>query len=311
MGKTTLLNVFLNLTKQTAIKIDCRKFIPFGPSWRQMLEEISDQFTSIASKEKRLFQFLKNIKGINVHGVEIRFDWRSVKPFRVLDMLNEYAEKYGRIVILAFDEAKYLRMVRGYDHLIAYSLDNLAGIRIILTGSEVGLVYDFLGLEEPSKPLFGRRVKEVTLKPFTEEMSYDFLKRGLEQLKVRYQENVLVDAVSKLDGNAGWLTEFGWTYSKGEVINADSFMDKASKMALKELKELFSKTERYRYILKAIAKGYSSFSDIYRYVELESGPSSKSSVHSLLVNLEKMGYITKKENLYSIIDPVIIYGLKK
>ncbi|WP_297499331.1 hypothetical protein [Thermococcus sp.] len=71
----------------------------------------------------------------------------------ILEKISSWAENEGIRVIIAFDEAQYLRFsgIR-YDSLIAYAVDNLPGITFALTGSEVGMLHDFLGLEDPKNP---------------------------------------------------------------------------------------------------------------------------------------------------------------
>ncbi|WP_234394319.1 hypothetical protein [Thermococcus piezophilus] len=60
-----------------------------------------------------------------------------------MEALNEYGEEKRRVVI-AFDEAQYLRFggATKYDGIIAYAVDNLKNLTFILTGSEVGLLFD-------------------------------------------------------------------------------------------------------------------------------------------------------------------------
>ncbi|WP_297500548.1 hypothetical protein [Thermococcus sp.] len=44
------------------------------------------------------------------------------------------------------------------------------------------LLHDFLGLNDYSSPLYGRIYEEVEVKPFTRELSREFLRRGFEKL---------------------------------------------------------------------------------------------------------------------------------
>ncbi|GGP22207.1 hypothetical protein GCM10007981_17340 [Thermocladium modestius] len=64
--------------------------------------------------------------------------------------------------MLIFDESQELRKLKGYDllHPIAYAYDNL-GIKFIFTGSETGMVYDFLKLDDAKYPLYGRAYTEA------------------------------------------------------------------------------------------------------------------------------------------------------
>ena len=50
--------------------------------------------------------------------------------------------------MVAVDEAQELRKVNWlrFDRLFAYAYDSLPNVRLVLTGSQFGLLYDFLGL---------------------------------------------------------------------------------------------------------------------------------------------------------------------
>jgi AAA+ ATPase superfamily predicted ATPase len=80
---------------------------------------------------------------------------------------------------------------------------------LVLTGSELGLVYDFLGLEDSSSLLYGRHVEEMSVGKFRVDKSIDFLEKGLQWHKVRPSGDTLEYVVGKLEGIVGWLTEFG------------------------------------------------------------------------------------------------------
>ncbi|WP_054843564.1 ATP-binding protein [Vulcanisaeta souniana] len=69
------------------------------------------------------------------------------------DLLNALSKNLSQIVI-AIDEAQILRMMRGFGKIdftqvLAYTYDNLNNVKVVLTGSEVGLLHDFLGLDNP------------------------------------------------------------------------------------------------------------------------------------------------------------------
>ena len=53
----------------------------------------------------------------------------------------------------------------------AHSYDDLENVTFIIAGSEVGLLWDFMGYENPSSPLYGRGVYEVVVERFTPRSS--------------------------------------------------------------------------------------------------------------------------------------------
>lgn len=161
-------------------------------------------------------------------------------------------------MIIAIDEAQELRRVNWlrFDRLFAYIFDNLPNIRLALSGSQVGLLYDFLGLHDPKAPLFGRAYMEVKTRKLSPDESLDFLERGFNQLGINCPKNVLERAVETFDGIIGWLTYFGYIYSMRGSADFDEIMKDAVQLALNELRNLISslRSVRYAVILRVLAK---------------------------------------------------------
>ncbi|ADY01002.1 ATPase [Vulcanisaeta moutnovskia 768-28] len=156
----------------------------------------------------------KIIRGINVFGSgiepNIEVDWRSVY---LVDLLNALSKNLYQIVI-AIDETQILRMLKGFGkvdltQILTYTYDNLSNVKVILTGSEVGLLHGFLGLENPKSPLYGRFIEELTITPFNRDASVQFLITGFRQYGIEVTMSEILDAVDKLDGIVGWLTYYG------------------------------------------------------------------------------------------------------
>jgi len=90
----------------------------------------------------------------------------------LFEKLDEWIEEEDEIpyLVVAFDEAQLLRFLTGgkgkidFREFFAYIYDNLKNIRLVLTGSEMGLLLDFLGFNESGKPLYGRYREEIILK---------------------------------------------------------------------------------------------------------------------------------------------------
>jgi len=89
------------------------------------------------------------------------------------DHLNE------RRLVIALDEAQKLRgpLSKEIKDAIAHSYDYNRNLTFILTGSEVGLLYDFIGIEDPKSPLYGRYYHEIKIERFNAEHDFD-LPRG-------------------------------------------------------------------------------------------------------------------------------------
>ena len=309
VGKSSLLRVALNECDEIGLYIDARKLYSIGGSVSQaaLVGEIRN---ILAGKGRVGFLSGISVERISIAGLQLKP--KETTFVDLLDFLNSVGEKAGRKLIIAFDEAQYLRFYgsRGGKELlaaIAYAYDSLENLGFVFTGSEVGLLHDFLGLDDYSSPLYGRIYEEVEVKPFNRELSKEFLRRGFDEVGMSVPEGEIETAVEELDGIPGWLVEFGFHYWKrGEFENAlDMTMRKARALIREELLELERRSGRYSLILRAIAMGLSSWSIIKEYVEAKAGPITNARLSELLRNLEKMGWITKENGKYRLIDPVV------
>jgi len=159
------------------------------------------------------------------------------------------------------DEARKLRgpLSREVREAIAHAYDYDRNLSFILTGSEVGLLHDFLGVEDERSPLFGRYYNEVSLERFTRRESAEFLERGFEELGVKVRESEMEELVDLVDGIPGWLAFAGLRYAKER--NLTRVMETAVRVALSELNNLIKAKEassgisgrRYWTILKCIS----------------------------------------------------------
>ena len=291
MGKTSLLNVYLVSTTLPSVKVDGRELHLRGVTSYNLLRVLAEEL----ARYEDLTSFL---------GLREGFDFKRASVLDLFKKLNGYAGSRKKRFIIAIDEAQYLRFGKKLDVLLAYGLDNLPNILFILTGSEVGVLHDFLGTDKPDSPLFGRRIKPVGLGRFEREKALDFLKKGLREMKVKYEIRDLEKAVDKLDGIVGWLTHFGYSHAT-EKAPLESFVEKAKGMVKKELEKLYEKSDRYRMILEAVAKGFRKWSEIYEYLAIRIGPISRSNFNYLLEGLLKMNFLEKIEGRYAIPDPMI------
>ena len=298
MGKTSLLNVFLASTSLPGIKVDGRELHLKGLTSYNLLRALVEGLARYENLADRL--------GLR-EGID--FKKLSVLVLDLLKRLNRNVGEQKKRFIIAIDEAQYLRFGKKLDVLLAYSLDNLPNLTFILTGSEVGVLHDFLGIDNPDSPLFGRRIRFIGLGRFERRKALDFLKRGLREVKAKYAIRNLERAVDKLDGIVGWLTLFGYSYAK-EKATLESFVEKAKGVARGELKRLYEKSDRYRMILEAVAKGFRRWSETYEYLAIRIGPISRSNFNYLLEGLLKMNFLEKIEGRYVIPDPILEEALR-
>ncbi|QGA68571.1 AAA family ATPase [Sulfolobus sp. E11-6] len=303
IGKTSLLKVFLNESKLPYALVDVRSPLT---SYRSLYTIFSDVLSQL-NKKRRVIDLLKYVKGISIFGINISLSWDPKNRPSLLEIMDRVDES-GK-VILAFDEAQNLRgkLANDFLSILAHCYDYCKNVTFILTGSEIGLLYDFLMVDNPSSPLYGRHIEEIRLNRFTEEQSLEFLKEGFRQANISPDETVLQYAVSKLDGVVGWLTEFGHRCVRiGDVKKeiVDEVLEIAGRLALEELSH-FSKD--YILVVEAIAKGYNRWSELKRYLEdKKKRRIYDAELKRYLDKLEKRGYVVKKEGGgYELTDPVL------
>lgn len=311
LGKSSLLNVTLSELPNPSVKIDVRKIYSEYSSVNRYI--IGKALLSSLSGKKRLVEevktFLSKVKGIAFSGMKVEITSKDFSITGLLEALNEYGGERGRVVI-AFDEAQFLRFggATRYDGIIAYAMDNLENLTFILTGSEVGLLFDFLKFDNPEAPLFGRYHHDISLERFSKELSEEFLRKGFEEADFPVREREIEDAVEELDGIVGWLSLYGYIRVTRKINHKkalEEVLSEAKSVINTELSRLFTYSPRYRVILKAVALGYSRWSDIKDYLTLKLGYINDSNFSILLENLVKYGYVEKKEGRYAIADPVL------
>lgn len=306
IGKTSVLKVFLNECTIPYALIDVRSSIR---SYKSLYTIFSDILTQLNEKYvgNKLSNILKRITGVNILGVEIALSWdikRRVSLQTILDRIN----KLGKTII-AIDEAQNFRGNLGGEivSLLAHCYDYCENITFILTGSEAGLLYDLLGINNPNSPLCGRHLEEIRLEPFPKNTSINFLKKGFSEYKMNVDENLILYAVDKLDGVVGWLTELGSKAVKRKTLSKE-LIDEVAEMAVKiTIEELTHFSQKYLYIVEAIAKGYSYWSEIKNYLERRlKTVIYDSELDRSLDSLEKRGYISRiRRGEYELLDPLL------
>ncbi|AFK22079.1 ATP-binding protein [Pyrococcus sp. ST04] len=318
VGKSSLLKVALN-ELENGIYIDVRELYFSSGGWitvDSLTNALERALNSLKpSFRRKITEALRSVKGVTVAGVTLKFESRVSLP-DVLNALNDVG------VIMAFDEAQYLRYygARGgkeFLAMVAYAYDNLENMRFVFSGSEVGSLHDFLGTANYDSPLYGRVYGEITVKPFSRELSREFFRRGFEEAGMKVEEKLIERTVELLDGIPGWLVEFGYNYIETRDFDRamESVILKAEKFMEGELRELARRSERYILILKAIAMGFDRWELIKDYLEARSGKIPNPRLANLLRNLEKMSWIRKVyrdgTKRYEIVDPVVARILRK
>lgn len=315
LGKSSLLNVALAESGRPFVKLDLREvYFTHGSVSKFHLYRALSQELSRLSRAHRLASWLEKVKGIKIAGFEIQLDWREkgASLTDVFKAMDGWASAHDERVIIALDEAQYLRLAgrARYDGLLAWAIDNLNSLAFVLTGSQVGVLQDFLGMEDPRSPLYGRYARVIKLRRFSREHAMDFLKKGFEEAGVKQPDlEVVVDA---LDGLIGWLTLYGHTCVSEGKAELERFLKTAAKLAAEESRKILRWSDRYQVVLRAVAGGALKWSEIYEGTSARLGPISKSDLTYLLDNLVRYGYLERSEDgSFTIPDPVVRYMATK
>ncbi|PIJ62984.1 AAA family ATPase [Mesotoga sp. H07.pep.5.3] len=326
LGKTSLLRVFMNEGDMAFIFTDCRSLLVRGTSVSNYHRLLMEQLNDLAKIKSGVLEAMKRIKGLNLFGVELELDNKRSDSFLVesFNALDKWALKEDKILYLVFDEAQLLRHFKrngglDFNELFSYVYDNLTGLRIILTGSEVGVLEDFIGLDDSSSPLYGRYIKRLYLSRFTRKESEEFLEKGFDEVEMEASTKTLRDAVDILDGIVGWLVFFGRVCIDAKRVDRESIeltLEKAEIIVNDELSNLKRNSTRYISVLKAIAFGSKGWKEIKTATEIiENKTLTDTAFNRILSRLIELSYvdveIAREDKTYRLVDPVIASVIRK
>ncbi|WP_289058609.1 ATP-binding protein [Mesotoga prima] len=314
VGKSSLMRVAIAETEQDSIMIDVRRIYSdsSGSMGRADLSYAIQGELEKKLKKERIKALLSKVKGVSFMGNSVTFDWNDITLSSLLEKLNDHPKPF----IIAFDEAQYFRYYGGkggksIQNLIAWAFDNLQNIRFLLTGSEVGLIHDFIGTDDYESPLHGRYMYEIVLKPFSKDISIEFLKAAFAESDMQIPVEEITAAQNLLDGIVGHLVQYGLNRLRRSHDEALSETFRTAKMLfISELKELEKRSPRYRKVLEFIASGATTFTAILRSFQASGDSASKSRVADALRILERSSWINKEHGKYSIIDCVLAELIK-
>ena len=333
-GKTSLLLTALGRIGQPSIVIDAREFASAATITRrdliQALERGLNKFlTENRSWRDRLSTVFKGLRGVEVEPglpprISLKWGGRRGEILdlaSVLEAIGREAESQGTIVLLALDEAQEFRRLAGLNLsvLMAHVYDYVKGIRWIVTGSQVGMLNDFLGVDDPKAPLFGRALTRIRLKRLSYESSMEFLKLGFIQIPLTIDDRQISTIVEKLDGIIGWLTYAGVVSRRLKRYDEDVLAEAArlgSELAASEFTNFLSlrpqAKSRYVQIMRSMIEGPRQWSEIKRFLENSGGHTIPDfTFNQLLSNIVKGGYVEKRpEKQYEISDPLLHQATK-
>ncbi len=324
VGKSSVLRVALREANVPYAIVDVKGlYFEYGAVSKGVLyRSIASFFTrNLGLLERagfRVGEVLSRIRGFHITevGVEVEPASSLASFTELFSRIDVWCGRNNLRFVMAFDEAQYLRFGGAvkYDGVIAWCVDNLSNITFIVTGSEVGLLKDFLKIDDPKAPLFGRYRREVLVERFSREQSIGFLRRGFAELGTAVRDFELEEVVDTFGGIVGWLTYYGYYRAVRGLPHREALskvFDDGSKLVLSELEKVIAPSKkRYAAILKAVAQGAASWSDIKTHVIARTGYITDKRFTDLLKNLVRYGYLAKDGNEYGIPDPVVRHACK-
>ena len=317
-GKTSFLDVALSCINHPYVIVDVCD-LPTVPSRAEIIKKVDEAFNKMDKKWKTpVSAALKHVKGVYLAGASITFGWdkKGIDLAALLDEIDAWAKKNNQLFLLAFDEIQLVRGDKYLPRLLARIADTNRNTVIVITGSEVGLLYDFLGFDNPESPLFGRHFVEISMSSFTSEQSKEFLKLGFKQVDIKCPDEVIEYAIEKLDGVAGWLTLFGLKSQESKTCTkevVDETLDVGGRLARSEALKIAKFSHRYGLILDFLAQnGEKPWSAIKDVLDANEGRKvTNTAVTELLNRLIKTNVLMKVNGNYRISDPILTHGLQR
>lgn len=326
IGKTSLLTAVLNETVDHFILLDPRDLGRQEELNKidvlRLIQNSVQSFLNIhRDKADKIIDSLRHVKGILLPtGAGIQFDFtpnNEIDLTALFQALDKWANDNDTKVILAIDETQELAKVNGFsfDTILAGIFDKCDNIIIVLTGSEMGLLYEFLGDNDSTRALYGRPRDDIKLKSLPESLSKQFLIKGFREKGINPEIDVptatiLNNAVQNLDGIIGWLIIFACKCISSNRID-ESFIlttkQEGSVQARREF-EKFANTKKnpnkYIKIMKELQKLQTTSQ--YDFIKMYAEGSAKKEV----VELVTEQFIIEIGGKYFFGDPLLQYSFE-
>ncbi len=314
-GKTSLLNVALKKSGKSYVKIDVRE----GPyrERREFFAFLADKIKETL-EESFFHKVLRSISGVGIGykdvSATVYFSQESNLAL-FLSSLDSQLKAKHQTLILAFDEAQLLKHIK-FDYILASIFDNYLALKVVLTGSEIGLIDSFLGHEDYDAPLYGRALAEITVRKQSTEDTSRFLEEGFAQFGRKISFVEINEVIEQLDGVIGWATYYGWLrYKSNSHAGALAKVKKEGKETVRrELQKFLDqrKTEsKYLRLLKYIATGYSTWGELKYNFAKDKLKVADSQLLLYLNELRDYGFVEKAEERYLIPDPLLVLAVKE
>ncbi len=275
VGKSSLMRVARGKLDLPSVWVDGRTIYSKDVMYNQ-LERALRRLVVLGSWSKKV-----EVKNIDVFGIELQ--------------INQEVDVSKAKGVIFVDEAQLLSDF-GFDQWLGYVYDNLKDVRVVLAGSQVGLLEKLLGSKRMGG-MKGRVFREIVMKPLTRELAVSFLLEGFSQVGKRVDLKEVEDAVDTLGGLIGWLTYYGYERlysSHSEAMNNVKL--KAREILLDELEtflEHVRNKKAYLFLLKGCAMGLRRWEDLKNFLIANNIGVSEGFVSKAIERLIDYSFITR------------------
>lgn len=295
VGKTSLLNIVYNETKNLKLWLDGR--IVTDPK-KELFSAIYE--TAMAGKPK----IFGRIESLNISAFGVGFDIKPVSGTRT--EMEKKIRSAGRIHVF-MDEAQRMK-AKDLADVLSYFYDRFPEVSFIISGSEIGLVEEILGESDAEHPLYGRDVVKIAMERLDKNRSADYLEAGFAQLGVKMGKNEIEGAVTELDGLIGWLTLYG--YEKGIKKSRDALSkttQSAARIAASELVHFFKKVKNRKLYLGILRNADNTgWDELRTRTSKEMGKRLNPNLFNFaLGRLIAYSFMGKKDRKYHLSDPLL------
>ena len=334
VGKTSLVKTALTSIENgifvDAFKLGAMETVTKSDVWDLFKNPIQAFLDRHRSKKDQMSKFLNSVSGISVGaaGAGLQFNRPRMTEHDLIalfDALNAWGVNNDETVVLAVDEAQ--EFARAADIDLAkifssfYSYENVV---IIMTGSKIGLLHDFIRTDDADGAFYGRGRMDIALDPLNFEESRDFLDRALAGVGTNVQAKdgtgaaaavargaILNEAASELGGLVGWLVRFGRLCKengeiKGEFVGL--VREEGSVQARTEFCRFLHQSglqrTRYEDLVRVLAGKNLKYGEFETYLQDED-------MANCAVRLTKEGFLkTDERGRYSFSDPMLAHAFR-
>ena len=265
------------------------------------------------NSSKGLLQKIRESVG-RIEGVSLGLGGLSIslskKPMRTAwDLFSVIGREAGECAI-ELDEVQELAVISGnLLKLLANVFNTYPNVVFVFTGSMFGLMKTLLE-PGPTSPLYGRSPAKLYLEPFDGRQAANFLRKGFEEYHVTIGEDLLAEAVERLDGVPGWLTLYGNNVAVRKLPHHEALEETVSegaKIVKGELEHFLEGRDRVAHLAALKAAAISArWSEVKGALETVKGYAvNDATVYAILKCLKAAMLVNEKDGVYRVNDPML------